>query len=54
MKTLESLAGPAGWNKSLLRMSLAVICFQIAYAFIKIPTAGLFIFGYAYFLVQLG
>jgi apolipoprotein N-acyltransferase len=53
MKTLESLAGPAGWNKSLLRLALAVVCFHIAYAFIKIPTASLFIFGYAYFLVQL-
>src|SRR5580698_9484086 len=49
MNTSESL----GWKKSLLYLALAVACFQIAYTFIKNPAGDLFIFGYAYFLVQL-
>ncbi|HVU07899.1 MAG TPA: nitrilase-related carbon-nitrogen hydrolase [Verrucomicrobiae bacterium] len=32
---------------------LAVVCFHLAYTSIKFPALGLFIFGYAYFLVQL-
>jgi hypothetical protein len=53
MNTPVSSAEPLGWKKSLLWLALAVICFQIAYAFIKIPGTGLFIFGYVYFLIQL-
>jgi apolipoprotein N-acyltransferase len=43
----------AGWKKSVLWLALAVACFQAAYASLKYPAAGLFIFGYAYFLVRL-
>ncbi len=44
---------PAGWGKSFFWLVLAVACFNAAYISIKFPTLGLFIFGYAYFLVQL-
>lgn len=53
MNTPVSPAEPLGWKKSLLYLALAVICFQIAYAFIKIPIMGWFIVGYAFFLIQL-
>lgn len=53
MNTAGSLAAPIDWKKSHLWLALAVICFQIAYAYIKNPIAGLFIFGYAYFLTEL-
>jgi apolipoprotein N-acyltransferase len=42
-----------GWNKSLLWVVLATVCFHMAYTSLKCPAAGLFIFGYAYFLVRL-
>jgi len=44
---------PASWGKSLLWLVLAAVCFQAAYSSLKHPAAGLFIFGYAYFLVRL-
>jgi len=46
-------ANPLGWKKSFLWMALAVACFHLAYTSIKFPALGLFIFGYAYFLVRL-
>jgi len=42
-----------GWGKSLLWLVFAVVCFHLAYTSIKFPALGLFIFGYAYFLVRL-
>ncbi|MFZ0826475.1 MAG: nitrilase-related carbon-nitrogen hydrolase [Verrucomicrobiia bacterium] len=39
--------------KSLLWMMFAAACFHLAYASTRFPAAGLFIFGYAYFLVRL-
>src|SRR5215469_9509748 len=53
MNASKSSAEPLSWNKSLLWLALAVICFQIAYSFVNIPATSLFIFGYVYFLVQL-
>jgi apolipoprotein N-acyltransferase len=53
MKFLKPSANPSGWGKSFLWLALAVACFHAAYASIKIPAAGLLIFGYAYFLVRL-
>ena len=54
MNVLKSAAKPPpGWGKSVLSLALAVLCFNLAYASINIPIAGLLIFGYAYFLVQL-
>lgn len=53
MKSLGSSAEPLGWKKSFLCLALAVLCFNLAYASLKIPLAGLLIFGYAYFLIQL-
>lgn len=48
-----SLAEPLGWKRAFLYLALAVLCFQAAYAFVKIPVTGFFIFGYACFLIQL-
>src|SRR5580693_1294945 len=42
-----------GWKKSFLRLTLAVVCFNVAYSSIKFPALGFLILGYAYFLVQL-
>ena len=42
-----------GWKKSCLWIALAVACFHAAYSSLKFPAAGLFIFGFAYFLVRL-
>jgi apolipoprotein N-acyltransferase len=53
MKIQQPSANPFGWAKSFLWLALAVACFHAAYASIKIPAAGLFIFGYAYFLARL-
>src|ERR1017187_7912047 len=53
MNTLKPLAIPLGWKKSFLWLALAVACFHLAYTSLKFPTAGLLIFGYAYFLVRL-
>jgi len=53
MKLLKSSAKPLGWGESFLCLALAVAFFQLAYASVKIPAAGLLIFGYAYFLVRL-
>ena len=53
MNNQQASANPSGWGKSFLWLVLAVACFHAAYASIKIPAAGLFIFGYAYFLVRL-
>ncbi len=49
----EPSAGTAGWKKSVLCVVAAVICFNLAYVSTKFPPAGLLIFGYAYFLIQL-
>jgi apolipoprotein N-acyltransferase len=46
-------ANPSGWKKSFLWLALAVVCFHAAYTSIKFPALGLFIFGYAYFLIRL-
>ena len=43
----------AHWKKSFWWLALAVACFHAAYTSLKFPAAGLFIFGYAYFLVRL-
>src|SRR5580692_3173008 len=42
-----------GWKKSFLCLALAVVCFNLAYVTLKIPALDLFIFGYAYCLLQL-
>jgi apolipoprotein N-acyltransferase len=49
----EAQAKPTSWGKSFLWSALAVACFNAAYTSIKFPVLGLFIFGYAYGLVQL-
>ena len=41
------------WGKSFLFAALAVVCFHLAYTPLQHPAFGLFIFGYAIFLVQL-
>jgi len=53
MKIQKPSANFPGWGKSFLWLALAVACFHAAYASIKLPAIGLFIFGYAYFLVRL-
>ncbi|HEY2328316.1 MAG TPA: hypothetical protein VGI63_00705, partial [Verrucomicrobiae bacterium] len=53
MNTLKSSAEPLGRKKSFLWLALAVACFHAAYTSTKYPAAGLFIFGYAFFLVKL-
>jgi apolipoprotein N-acyltransferase len=53
MNFLKTSAESCSWGKSFLWLALAVACFHAAYASIKIPAAGLLIFGYAYFLVRL-
>lgn len=53
MNFLKPSAEPSGWKKSLLWLGLAVACFHAAYASIKFPLLGLFIIGYAYFLIRL-
>jgi apolipoprotein N-acyltransferase len=42
-----------GWKKACLWVVLAAACFHTAYTSLKFPAAGLFIFGYAYFLMRL-
>jgi len=53
MNVLKTSADSSGWGKSFLWLALAVACFHAAYTSIKFPPLGLFIFGYAYFLVRL-
>jgi apolipoprotein N-acyltransferase len=53
MNVLKSSTNPSGWGKSILWLALAVACFHAAYTSVKFPALGLFIFGYAYFLVRL-
>ncbi len=53
MVAREAPAKPASWGKSFLWLALAVACFNAAYTSIKFPALGLFILGYAYFLVRL-
>jgi apolipoprotein N-acyltransferase len=48
-KTSETLT----LRKSILYVTIAVLCFHAAYSSLKFPAAGLFIFGYAYGLVKL-
>jgi len=50
---MASKENQTGWGKSFLWLMLAVACFNLAYTSIKFPALGLFIFGYAYFLVRL-
>ncbi|HSY18982.1 MAG TPA: nitrilase-related carbon-nitrogen hydrolase [Candidatus Acidoferrales bacterium] len=52
MESLQASKSP-GWKKSMLWVALAAACFNAAYASLKYPAAGLFILGYAYFLVRL-
>jgi apolipoprotein N-acyltransferase len=49
----NSILPPPGYGKSILTLALAVLCFNLAYAWNNIPIAGFLIFGYAYFLIQL-
>ncbi|MGH7976813.1 MAG: nitrilase-related carbon-nitrogen hydrolase [Limisphaerales bacterium] len=53
MNIHNSSAKPPDWKKSFLWLALAVACFHAAYISIKFPALGLFIFGYAYFLIRL-
>jgi apolipoprotein N-acyltransferase len=53
MKLLKSGTKPLGWGESFLCLALAVVFFQLTYVSIRIPAAGLLIFGYAFFLVRL-
>ena len=53
MNVLTLSDAPTGWKKSVLSLALAVLFFNLAYASINIPVAGLLIFGYAYFLIRL-
>ncbi|MGD0744688.1 MAG: nitrilase-related carbon-nitrogen hydrolase [Verrucomicrobiota bacterium] len=53
MKLLKDPQQPLSWWKSFLFAVLALVCFHLAYAPLQHPAFGLFIFGYAYFLVQL-
>jgi apolipoprotein N-acyltransferase len=53
MNLPKPTAGPSSWTSSFLCLILAVACFHAAYVSIKLPLLGLFIFGYAYFLVRL-
>ena len=54
MSVPKPSAKPSSWGKSFLWLALAVVCFNAAYTSIKVPAAGLLIFGYAYGLVRLG
>lgn len=53
MHILKPSAEPLGWKRSFFWLTLAVVCFHLAYISLKFPTAGLLIFGYAFGLVQL-
>jgi apolipoprotein N-acyltransferase len=53
MNLLKSPQQPLSWGKSFLFAALAVVCFYLSYTPLQHPAFGLFIFGYALFLVQL-
>jgi len=53
MKPLADTKPPLGWMKSFVLLSVAVICFHLAYTPLQHPAFGLFIFGYAICLTQL-
>ncbi|HZF02406.1 MAG TPA: nitrilase-related carbon-nitrogen hydrolase [Methylomirabilota bacterium] len=53
MNIQKPSANTCDWKKSFLWLALAVACFHAAYASIQFPALGLFIFGYAYFLIRL-
>ncbi len=53
MHVVRPSVEPLGWKKSFLWLALAVVCFHVAYTSLKYPATGLFIFGYAWGLVQL-
>ncbi len=53
MKLLKGPQRPLSWGKSFLFAGLAVVCFHLAYTPFQHPAFGSFIFGYAFFLVQL-
>jgi apolipoprotein N-acyltransferase len=53
MNILGPSAISCGWKKSVLWLILAIACFHGAYSSIKYPAAGLFMFGYAFFLLRL-
>jgi apolipoprotein N-acyltransferase len=42
-----------GWKKSFLYLALAIVCFNVAYASLKIPVLDWLIFGYVYCVIQL-
>ena len=50
---IKQFSEPLSWKKSCLWVALAAVCFHAAYSSLKFPAAGLFIFGYAYFLIRL-
>ena len=53
MNILRPSTEPLGWKKSFLFLTLAIACFNVAYASLKIPALDWLIFGYAFFLIQL-
>ena len=53
MNVVKPSVNPPGWMKSFLWLTFAVGCFHLAYASIRFPAMGLFIFGYGFFLVRL-
>jgi apolipoprotein N-acyltransferase len=53
MATAKATGKPLGWTQSFARLALAVVCFNLAYFSHWAAATGLFIFGYAFFLVQL-
>ena len=50
---IQKSSEPLSRGKSLIFVALAAVCFHAAYSSLKFPAAGLFIFGFAYFLVRL-
>jgi apolipoprotein N-acyltransferase len=53
MNTSGPFADPLPWKKSLLWLTLAAVCLNLAYASLAHPAAGLLVFGYALALVKL-
>jgi apolipoprotein N-acyltransferase len=51
--TAKALSRSLGWKQSFVNLALAVVCFNLAYISHWAAAAGLLIFGYAYFLIQL-
>ncbi len=53
MAPTETKTEPLNWEKSLLWLALAVVCFHAAYTSVKFPILWILIFGYALGLVRL-